>query len=398
MTAPPLAPRTSSGAALADAQRTMLTLLAQPLLTAGAHPRQFQLVLAQQKLVSAWASRLGYRLAIVGQAVRLHRLPLAGTVAVPPPPAPVDRRELVLTMLAAMAAEECEGVATTQMLSDTLRVLCTTLAVPAYQPDLTAERRCLLRALARLEAVGVLRRRSVDDSALTAWEGGTGAGAGYEIVRDAQLSLVDPQVVGLVLPRRRGIPGDVVELTADTTSDDQATPADADIPPADTTGDTDDKPEEALEDEPGTVRAGVDGFATPPPRQPAEPVRDPTTWQRLLRALIETPALVFSALSDADAAYARAQAGRLSAAAVEMTGGVVETRAEGMLLVLDDSSPSGCFVDWPRPSQPHQISLRLLDALLAHPDATTDEHGCLHAGSELVEQQATALFHALHGG
>lgn len=382
--------RTSrSSGTLDEAQRAMLTLLSQPLLTAGSHPREFQLVLSQRQQVSSWASRLGYRLSFVGQAIRLHRIPLAGTVAVPPPPAPVDRRDLVVVVLAAMAAEEADGITTTQMLSDTVRLLSTTLAVVPYDPDSWTERRKLLRALGRLEQLGVLRRRTFDETELAAWEDGSGVGAGYEVLRDAQLSLVDPQVVELALPRRRAV--DTDEQTAEV---DPGSVRVLDVAGHEERG--------YVLDE-GVLREDVDGasFADPAARlpegrsgeAPRDPVRDPTTYQRLLRLLLETPALVYAELDSADAVYARAQAARLAAAATEMTGGTVEMRTEGMVLVLDADSPVGSFVDWPRPGQPHQLSLRLLDAVLTDPDSEMRD-GRLHVPWAVVERQSSRL-HAL---
>src|SRR4051812_29329969 len=148
-----------------DAQTAFVALLTQPLLTPAAHPAWHRLARLQFRQLGDWSARCGYRLVTVGQAVRLHRPPLSGQVAVPPPLEPPRRRDLALTLCAAAACEDTDGTTTVQQLSDQVRTLTSvaSTSVRPYNPDLRAERYALVRGLARLEEVGVLRRRTSSD-------------------------------------------------------------------------------------------------------------------------------------------------------------------------------------------------------------------------------------------
>lgn len=64
-------------------------LLAQPLLTAARHPDAYTLVQRNRAGISVSATKFGYQVRSVGNAVRLDRIPLAGTVSHPPQ---ADRR------------------------------------------------------------------------------------------------------------------------------------------------------------------------------------------------------------------------------------------------------------------------------------------------------------------
>src|SRR5690606_30059038 len=109
---------------------------------------------------------------------RLHRDPSGPQPsAAPPPRNPPARRELVLQLLAAAACESADGTTTIQELSDETRALSVNPAsqVSPYNPDRRAERQAFLRALDRLTELGVLARRTSDESLLRQWEAdGTG--------------------------------------------------------------------------------------------------------------------------------------------------------------------------------------------------------------------------------
>jgi uncharacterized protein (TIGR02678 family) len=295
-----------------DAQTAFLALLTQPLLTPHKHPAWHRLARLHFRQLGEWSTRCGYRLVTVGLAVRLHRPPLAGQVAIPPPHEPPRRRDLVLTLCAAAACEDTDGTTTVQQLSDQVRALTSVASTPVrpYNPDLRAERYALVRGLSRLEEIGVLRRRTSNDEALRAWEEDcVGAGAGYEVDRDALLQLTDPSIVHAQLR-----------------------------PPA----------------------AAVDLEAA------ADTARE-TRRRRLLRLLLETPVLLFDDLDPADADYARNQRVQLAHAVVEMTGGHVQMRDEGMLLVLPPDRPASfaATLDWPRATAASTLTLLLLDRVLA---------------------------------
>lgn len=328
-----------AGQTAIDAQTAFVALLTQPLLTPYAHPVPHRLARLHFRQLGEWCARCGYRLVTVGQAVRLHRPPLAGQVAHPPPFEPPRRRDLVLTLCAAAACEDTDGTTTVQQLSDQVRALTSVGSTPVrpYNPDLRVERYALVRALARLEEVGVLRRRTSNDEALRVWEEDrVGAGAGYEVDRDALLQLTDPSIVRSQLRP-------------------QAVTADGDV---------------AAE----TARESRRG--------------------RLLRLLLETPVVLFDDLDLADADYARNQRVQLAQAAVEMTGGQVQMRDEGMLLILppDRAVSSAATLDWPRPTAASTLTLLLLDRVLTTVEEGRDTALPSTLPSEVIDKLATELF------
>jgi hypothetical protein len=168
-----------------------------------------------------------------------------------------------------------------------------------------------VRGLGHLAELGILIRRTSDESLLRRWEEeGTGVGAGFEVDRDALLQFTDPHTVGMALapgppdPYGRGGPGD------DETS------------------------------------------------------RLHTRSQRLLRILVEDTALLYADLHPLDAEYARSQRSWLAGQAADMTGGVVEIRAEGMLLRLPEDRPTSSAVTplFPAPTAARWFALKVLDA------------------------------------
>ena len=188
------------------------------------------------------------------------------------------------------------------------RALSAGTRITAYDPDRRAERQAFVRSLGRLTELGILIRRTSDETLLRQWEEeGTGVGAGYELDRDALLQFTDPYTVELALAA--GQPD---------------------------------------------VRDSGDDEAS----------RLHTRGQRLLRILVEDTALLYADLHPLDADYARAQRSWLTGQAADMTGGVVEVRAEGMLLRLPDDRPTSSAVTpmFPAATAGRWFALKVLDA------------------------------------
>lgn len=84
----------------------------------------------------------------------------------------------------------------------------------------------------------------------------------------------------------------------------------------------------------------------------------------LLRALVETQAILVDELTDESRAYLVGQRARLRQRAEEMTGGSVEVRADALTLVLpaDRDLPASLQIDFPAATAVDWVSLRLLDA------------------------------------
>jgi uncharacterized protein (TIGR02678 family) len=244
----------------------------------------------------------------------------------------------VLTLCAAAACEDTDGTTTVQQLSDQVRAISSVVSTPVrpYNPDMRAERYALVRGLARLEEVGVLRRRTSNDEALRAWEEDRiGAGAGYEVDRDALLQLTDPSIVHAQLA--------------------------------------------------GPVAVDADA-ATELARE--------TRRRRLLRLLLETPVVLFDDLDPADADYARNQRVQLAQAAVEMTGGQVQMRDEGMLLILpaDRATSSAATLDWPRATAASTLTLLLLDRALSAVEDRSERALPSTLPRDVVDELTAVLF------
>jgi uncharacterized protein (TIGR02678 family) len=301
----------------AQAQETFVGMLSTPLVAARADPELYAAILRHQAIISDWVARLGYRLVIAGRVARLHRDPAGPQLtAAPPPWDPPSRRELVLVTLTAAACEDADSTTTVQALSDQVRALSASARVTSYDPDRRVERQAFVRCLARLTDLGMLIRRTTDETLLRRWEDeGTGVGAGYEVDREALLLFTDPYTVHLALTPR--------------------SPADDD----DEEDDDDDEEEE-------------------------EAPRIATRSQRLLRTLVEDTALLYADLHPIDAEYARGQRSWLAGQAADMTGGVVEIREEGMLLRLPDDrlTTSHVTAAFPAATAAPWFALKILDA------------------------------------
>jgi uncharacterized protein (TIGR02678 family) len=294
--------------ARAEAQQAFVGLLSTPLLTARTSPVLFAAILRHRATVGDWVAKLGYRLVVAGTVARLHRDPVGPQLtAAPPPWEPPARRDLVLLALTAAACEDTDSTTTVQELSDEVRALSAAPGthLTAFDPDRRVERQAFVRGLNRLAELGILIRRTSDETLLRQWEeDGTGVGAGYELDRDALLQFTDPHTVELALGAAR---------------DDE-------------------------EDE------------TP---------RLHTRSQRLLRVLVEDTALLYADLHPLDADYARGQRSWLAGQAGDMTGGTVEIREEGMLLRLPEDRPTtpAATPAFPAATAPAWFALKVLDAV-----------------------------------
>jgi hypothetical protein len=206
--------------------------------------------------------------------------------------------------------------------------------VSPYDPGLLAHRRQLAAAAALLEHWGVLRLRPAarlappDEAA--GWTGtGTGSGPEYDVDPAALELLTSPDVLTTALGPALGPPQDP---------------------------------------------AGGDGLSRP---------------VRALRALVETPAVLYAELSEGDAGSLRATRGLRSSAAASLTGGHVEARAEGLVLIIDDEPRSPLTSDWPGGSPAGRVSLLLADAAGRAGERQPD--GTVTLTSAQVDEQASLL-------
>src|ERR1700744_184211 len=101
----------------------------------------------------------------------------------------------------------------------------------------------------------------------------------------------------------------------------------------------------------GASCAAVLAAALSPP--PGPPGRNDGASRpvRALRALTETPAVLYAELSESDAESLRAVRELRSSEAASLIGGHVEARAEGLALIIDDEPRSPATSDWPGSDQ-----------------------------------------------
>ncbi|WP_028707412.1 DUF2398 family protein [Propionicicella superfundia] len=90
---------------------------------------------------------------------------------------------------------------------------------------------------------------------------------------------------------------------------------------------------------------------------------DDTRGVELLRALVETQAILVDELPESSRAYLSGQRTRLASRAEEMTGGSVEIRSDAITLVLpaDRDLPADLQVDFPSATTVDWVSLHLLE-------------------------------------
>jgi uncharacterized protein (TIGR02678 family) len=310
-----------------DVQRAFTGLLARPLVTAASDPALYRAVSRHAAAVSQAAHRLGYRLAAAGQAFRLVRVPVAGTVTAPPPPVNrPGRRVLALACVLAAACDQVTSPVTLARLAAAVQELTSgpTATVAPFDPALLAHDRQLAEAAGLLEYWGVLRPRP---------PGGQPAAAEYDVDQAALDLLTSPDVLSPALLPAAG-----------------ADPSAGDAP--------------------GASRS-----------------------VRALRALVETPAVLYADLAEDDAAALRATRGLWSSEAAHLTGGHVEARAEGLTVIIDDEPPSPVTSDWPGASRAGQVSLLLAEAAGRAGERQPD--GTVTLTSDQADEQASAV-HAAH--
>ena len=323
----------------AERQRAFTALLRSPVLDRHTHPGVWPLVRVHRATLTEWfAQRLGYRLVVTDSAARLFRLPLDGAIVAPRRFRPPTRRVLVLTVLAAAAAEDAEDMTTTQDLSDRVRVLSTHAEVELapYDPDRFAERTLFVKAVHLLVSMGALRPTGRDDEEQReGWAHRRDAiGGAYEVRRELLLRLVDP-----------------ASLRAALAGGDDAGP-----------------PHEAA------ARIG------------------------LMRKLVELPVVLYEDLTDAERLYLTGQRYRVLTWCAEMTGWVIEQRAEGMALIAADEADTD--LPFPRLRAADFAALMVLDELLrtcgAGSVVTADELRA--AATEVRERYPRAMTQDLRTG
>lgn len=295
-----------------ERQRAFTGLLAHPVLDRWRHPELFALVRKprHRPVLTEWfAARLGYRLVVTDSAARLFRLPLGNAVLAPSRFLAPSRRVLVLAILAAASAEDTEDVTTTQDLSDRVRALTRheDVDLAPYDPDRFAERQLFVSAVGLLADAGVLRpiARGADEQREGWAHRRDAVGGAYEVERELLLRMVDPAALAAALDER----GDRGER-----------------------GDRRAAPESA-------ARFG------------------------LMRRLLELPVCLLDDLSQAERGYLASQRHRVLAWCAEMTGWVVEQRAEGLALIAADETDTD--LPFPRLRAVDFVTLMVLDELLA---------------------------------
>jgi len=123
-----------------------------------------------------------------------------------------------------------------------------------------------------------------------------------------------------------------------------------------------------------------------------EAFRIPTRSHRLLRVLVEDTALLYADLHPIDAEYARGLRSWLAGQAIDMTGGIVEIREEGMLLLLpeDRLTTSAVTAAFPATTAAPWFALEILDAATA--EGVPDDNGRITLAGEHVDAVAARVY------
>lgn len=291
----------------AERQRAFTGLLAHPVLDRWRYPELFSLVRNPRHrpvLVDWFKSRLNYDLVVTESAARLFRRPIGNDVVMPQRYVAPGRRVLMLAVLGAAVAEDAEDLTTTQELSNRVRVLSQRddVGLAAYDADRFIDRSQFVKAIGLLVDAGVLRPVDRDDEdRREGWAHHKDAvGGAYEVVRQLLLRLVDP-----------------VALSA------------------------------ALGEHGGDLDAVL--------------ATDATSRYVVMRRLVELPVCLINDLGDAERAYLANQRHRIVAWCGEMTGWVVEQRAEGLALVASEEADTD--LPFPRLRAVDFASLMVLEEL-----------------------------------
>jgi uncharacterized protein (TIGR02678 family) len=291
----------------AERQRAFTGLLAHPVLDRWRYPELLALVRnpRHRTVLADWfKSRLNYDLVITESAARLFRRPIGNEVVAPQRYGAPGRRVLTLAVLGAAVAEDAEDLTTTQELSDRVRVLTgrDDVGLAGYDADRFIDRSQFVRAVGMLVDAGVLRPVDRDDEdRREGWAHHRDAvGGAYEVVRQLLLRLVDPFALSAAL----GEHTDDVDSTVAT---------------------------------------------------------DATCRYAVMRRLVELPVCLLADLGDVERAYLVNQRHRLVAWCSEMTGWVVEQRAEGLALIASEEPETD--LPFPRLRAVDFTSLMVLEEL-----------------------------------
>ncbi len=315
-------------------QRAFTALLRSPVLVRHRSPELYALVRssARRPTLTEWfASRLGYRLVITDTAARLFRAPLVGTVVAPARLPGASRRVPVLALLAAVSAESAEDLTSTQDLSDRVRLLAgrPDVELAPYDPDRFAERQLFVAALQLLTELGALHPvgRDMQEQGEGWAHRRNSVGNAYRVDRSLLLRLVEPAAADAVLGRAG---------------------------------------ESGLESE-HLHRFGV------------------------MRRLVELPVCLVEDLTPGERTYLMSQRSRIVGWCTEMTGWIVEQRAEGLALIAAEESDTD--IPFPRLRATDFATLMLLDQLhdRADDDRHLTEHDVLIAAAEVRARHPRAM-------
>lgn len=291
----------------AERQRAFTGLLAHPVLDRWRYPELFALVRSSRHrpiLVDWFKNRLNYDLVITESAARLFRRPIGHDVVAPQRYGAPGRRVLTLAVLGAAVAEDAEDLTTTQELSDRVRVLTRRddVGLAEYDADRFVDRSQFVKAIGLLVDAGVLRPVDRDDEdRREGWAHHRDTvGGAYEVVRQLLLRLVDPVALSAALGER----GDDFDAAVAT---------------------------------------------------------DAASRYVVMRRLVELPVCLIADLGEAERAYLVNQRHRLVAWCTEMTGWVVEQRAEGLALIASEEADTD--LPFPRLRAVDFASLMVLDEL-----------------------------------
>ncbi|MFC8796899.1 DUF2398 family protein [Promicromonospora sp. NPDC057138] len=361
------APNRTTSSEDIPARLTFLRFLVRPLVSAHVDRPLFRDIQRYAKQIDGYCRRLDYQRTRMGDAVRLVRNPVMGTVSAPPPRLDLpSRRVLTLTTLLAAACEEVEGGVTLVRLSEIVAEITrsTDRALTPYDPDRLTERRALAKAAEQLEHWGILRKRATLVADLQEWtDSRTGIGAGYDVDRDALLLFVTPGTITLAayqedqLAQAPQVRAQRFGTTAWNSALDAAEPPESE--PAEDPGQDEESPAAIWETQ-----------------------RQATRVVRHLRALVETPALLYGDLLPDEAELARVQRGLRAETVLGLIGGSIEARSEGLVWI---STEVDCpaTVDWPTHKTESWAALMIADK--AGRDGHRDADGFVHLDTRDVD-------------
>ena len=337
-----------------ETARAIRLLLHRPLLTRAAAPEDYELVRRRHVAVGRWfESYLGWTVELYPRSghARLLKIAPPSTVAADERPArlprsnvPFDRRRYVFLCVVAAELVRRRVVALGELADAVVHACATDAELAPFETDRYAHRKAFVDALLLLEGTGALR----------SIEGRTESFTDDE--RTAVLYEVEPAVVFSLLAAPVGASRVEVDVARDTWVDD-AVAGLLDEPTYGTgyreqTSITLDRPAVvAIDDGPAATRRNL--------------------WLRhsALRAAFDDPTLHRDRLSPAQRDYLDSISGRDQLRkAAEIAGFVLETRAEGYLLIDPDRIATDEL--FPADGASSVAALHLLTMLTGNPDGT----------------------------